>query len=126
MLSLLLLAAAVGQPAVQPPPAPPPPAVRGEARFRSLFIDWRATGEEALAREQARLNDLAAADPAPQRQARALGDQVGEMVALGDCDGGQRLAREAGDQALLRAVEGHCSRQAGVLAVSNPDGRESR
>lgn len=124
MLSLLLLGAAIGQPpAPDPAPASPQsqvaPAQPVESRFRSLFIDWRATGEEALAREQARLDDLGAADAAPARQARVLGDQVGEMVALGDCDGGERLARDAGDHALVRAVQTHCRRQAGVLAGSS-------
>lgn len=124
MLSLVLLAVAVAQPAAQVVPAAPPvPAPARESRFGSLFIDWRAAGAEALAREQARLDDLAAADPAPARQARALGDQVGEMVALGDCDGGERLAREAGDHALVRAVQAHCRRRAGGMLAVSPDSR---
>lgn len=118
MLSLLLLAAAIGQSA--PAPAPPPPAPVRESRFGSLFVDWRAAGTEALAAERARLG---AGEPASERQARALGGQVGEMVALGDCDGGERLARDAGDLALVRAVQAHCrGRAAGVPALS-PDPR---
>lgn len=124
MVSLLLIAAAIAQPVPQAAPSTTAvPAEAQENRFGSLFIDWRAAGEEALAREQARLDDLAAADPAPQRRARALGDQVGEMVALGDCDGGERLARDAGDQDLVRAVQAHCRRRAAGVPAVSPDPR---
>jgi len=134
MVFLALLAMA-SQPAPAAPlphlPAAPLPPVEAPAqasRFGSLFVDWRATGESALRSEETRARGVIPGEPVPERQARALGEQVGEMVALGDCDGGERLAREAGDLALVGAVQDHCRRQAGggVLAVSNGPTPESR
>jgi len=118
MLFLALFAAAAGQPA----PAAPVPAALAEERenrFRSLFVDWRATAHEALKNEQARVRGGGLVEPPPERQARALGDQVGEMVALGDCDGGERLARDAGDLALVGAVQDHCRRQVGAILAQS-------
>jgi hypothetical protein len=90
--ALFLLAAAA------PPVAPPAPAMDG------LFVSWRDVAREAEAAERA-----AAVPPRrDETQARALGEQVGETVARGDCDGGERMAREAGDLPLLRAVQAHC------------------
>ena len=118
LLIAILLAGGQPAPAASEPQQPAAPAT--ETRFRSLFIDWRATADEALEHEQARARSVVAEEGTPVRQARALGDQVGEMVALGDCDGGERLARDAGDLALVSAVQDHCRRQArgGVLAGS--------
>ena len=45
-----------------------------------------------------------------QDEAVALGRRVGEIVRAGDCTGGERMAREAGDLALVRAVQEHCRR----------------
>ena len=88
------------------PPADPPQAE--ESRFGGLFTDWRGANSESLDRERSR-----AAVDAPARtvaQARALGDRVGRIVAEGACEEGERIAREAGDFALVRAVQDHCRR----------------
>lgn len=110
LLVILALGQPVGQPVSQPvsshphPPAPilPPPP----ARFGAVVTDWRAANGEALARE--RDGSAPASGTRFGRQARALGDRVGEVVAAGDCEGGERMAREAGDFALMRAVRTHC------------------
>ncbi|HEV2866694.1 MAG TPA: hypothetical protein VGX37_09275 [Allosphingosinicella sp.] len=44
-----------------------------------------------------------------QNQGRALGERVGEIVRLGDCQEGERVAREAGDFALVQAVRDYCA-----------------
>lgn len=41
----------------------------------------------------------------------ALGQRVGELVRTGDCTAGERMAREAGDFALLAAVRAYCRRR---------------
>lgn len=95
MLAALLLIAAA-------PPADPP-------AFGPIFTDWRSVNREAMEREQTAEQERQA--PAvPVAQARELGARVGELVASGDCEGGERLAREAGDFPLLRAVRAHCRR----------------
>jgi len=100
MHAMLALAAALAQPAA----APPPPDA---SRFGGLFTDWNAANAQALEQERAR----DAAVNAPSRtvvEARALGDRVGRIVAEGACEEGERIAREAGDFALVRAVRNHC------------------
>lgn len=67
--------------------------------------------------EAARRNATAA----DANEARALGERVGEIVRLGDCEAGERLAREAGDFALVDAVRSYC-RQAGAVRASARDG----
>jgi hypothetical protein len=109
MLLIAILASALQSPAAPPPPAAPP-----ASRFGGLFTDWRGANDEALESEQARVRGLPPEGASNERQARSLGTQVGEMVALGDCDGGERVAREAGDLVLLRAVQDHCRRQASL------------
>ena len=44
-----------------------------------------------------------------RNQGRALGERVGEIVGLGDCAEGERVARAAGDFALVEAVRAHCA-----------------
>lgn len=39
----------------------------------------------------------------------ALGERVGDIVALGDCAEGERVARTAGDFALVAAVRDYCT-----------------
>ncbi|HEV2746001.1 MAG TPA: hypothetical protein VGW34_01720 [Allosphingosinicella sp.] len=46
-------------------------------------------------------------------EADALGRRVGEVVATGNCRGGEQLALDAGDYALARAVRDHCNAPAG-------------
>lgn len=95
----------------------PEPAPRGQ--FDSLWTSWRATNTQALRSENAAIEqvrrDVATADAARQaalrNQGRALGERVGEIVRAGDCEEGERVAREAGDFALVEAVREHCRRQ---------------
>ncbi len=49
-------------------------------------------------------------DSRAQAEAVALGERVGEVVRAGDCAEGERIARVAGDFALVRAVRAHCRR----------------
>jgi hypothetical protein len=95
---LALLAAAA--------PAPPPAA--------PTFLDWRAlsrdssrTETEQLQRTTEMPSTIAARTDAIAR-GRALGDRVGQIVAAGDCDEGERQARAAGDVALAKAVRDYC------------------
>jgi hypothetical protein len=46
--------------------------------------------------------------PRAEAEAVALGRRVGEVVRAGDCAEGERIAREAGDFALVNAVRDHC------------------
>lgn len=84
--------------------------------FSGLFTPWRDTARESLTAETqvAARPPAAGAIPAstgPQRgqaDAVALGERVADFVRRGDCEEGERIAREAGDFALVRAVRGHC------------------
>jgi hypothetical protein len=94
---LALLAAA----APAPPAAPP-------------FLDWRALSRDSSRTETEQLRratemppTIAARTDAIAR-GRALGDRVGQIVAAGDCDEGERQARAAGDVALALAVRDYC------------------
>ena len=102
MHAMLVLAAVLAQPAE----APQPPDTQ---RFGGLFTDWRAANAQSL--EQERSRDAAANAPArTAAEAHSLGDRVGRIVAEGACEEGERIAREAGDFALVRAVQDHCRR----------------
>lgn len=86
-------------PAVVARPAPPAPA------YRRLFVDWSRLERDARAAE-------AAPPPGAPRSAASaadLGARVGQMVATGDCRGGEQIALDAGDLALARAVRRHCN-----------------
>jgi hypothetical protein len=93
-----------------------PAQAADDAGFRSLWTGWNAVSRESTERERAAVEqvreDLARADArrlaALGIQGRDLGEQVGEIVRLGDCEGGERVAREAGDFALVEAVRSHC------------------
>ena len=106
--ALLLFAAAAAQ-ATAPVPA-------AHEEYRSLFTRWSNASGEASERERAALSrvqaEIAAADAARRAQmglrGRELGERVGAIVRLGDCEGGERMAREAGDIALVEAVRAHC------------------
>lgn len=98
LASLAAVTTAIAPAAAAPDPAPASPAMQ------SLWVDWSELNAQSTSAEKA--TDSQAVRPAPA--ARALGDQVGEMVALGDCHGGERVAREAGDIMLARAVRDHC------------------
>lgn len=116
-LCLLVAAPAAGQ-SHAPAPAPDAPA----NPYRELFTRWDGANRDSLAAETEAAPPAAepesgsipaysplASPPARSRdEAVALGRRVGEMVRAGDCAGGERLAREAGDLALVRAVLEHC------------------
>ena len=85
-------------------------------RFGGLWTGWSSANRssmeaEASAAERLR-RGLDAADPDRAHRAasegRELGERVGEVVRLGDCEEGERLARAAGDFALVEAVRAHC------------------
>lgn len=105
---LMSPAAALAQTA----PAEPPPAQK--PGFESLWTGWSGVNRDSVrAEEQAArtAQSAASAVEAPRRYQAgsvALGERVGEVVRLGDCDEGERLAREAGDFPLLDAVRTHC------------------
>lgn len=92
--------------------APQSPAPSG---FSSLFTSWSDTARESLLAEtEAARRPAAGAIPAStglqrgQAEAMALGERVADFVRRGDCEEGERIAREAGDFALVRAVRDHC------------------
>lgn len=104
------LAAAPGVALAQAVPPPPP------SGFGSLWTGWRDVNASALEKEREAVEGVredyvaAGADRRRelQNQGRALGERVGEIVREGDCDDGERVARRAGDFALVQAVRAHC------------------
>ena len=76
----------------------------GPADARGLWLDWRSVNGANLAAEARRQSDA----PRTAAEARSLGDRVGQLVAAGDCEGGDRMAREAGDFPLVDAVRDYC------------------
>ena len=98
------------------PAAAVEPSAETRARFGSMFVDWNAASRQSIEterREAARPQP----EPAPVATAaamtvpgsRALGERVGDIVALGDCAEGERVARTAGDFALVAAVRNYCN-----------------
>jgi hypothetical protein len=100
--------------------APPPQAPANP--WQQLFTPWDGVNRQSIAAEAANgpqpgAEPQRAAVPAysplesvSQTEAVALGRRVGEVVRAGDCAEGERIAREAGDLALVRAVREHCRR----------------
>ena len=88
--------------------------------FSRLWTGWSRVNREAMSTETEETRrvreDLASANAVRagqlRDQGRALGERVGEIVRLGDCDEGERVARLAGDFALVEAVRAHCGRSA--------------
>lgn len=79
------------------------------APFDRLWTDWRAVSRQSSASEKVEAEAARAPKTATeQAEAVARGERVGEVVASGDCAIGERLAREAGDIPLARAVRAHC------------------
>lgn len=118
LLALGLFAAdpAAGQGGA-PAPAPRPEPTANP--WRDLFTRWDGANRDSLAAETGDAqpasgpegNSVPAFSPLTRRsedEAVALGRRVGEVVRAGDCAQGERLAREAGDLALVRAVREHC------------------
>ncbi len=105
----LLLSPAAAQAQSAPAPSDSP---ANKADFESLWTGWSGVSREAMRAESeaARSGHAAAADVPRRYRAGsvALGERVGEVVRQGDCDEGERLAREAGDFALVDAVRAHC------------------
>jgi hypothetical protein len=112
MIAGLFLIAALAAAPSQPAPAAPP-------RFEGLFTDWSGANRQSVAAERearerppiveaetAAFSATAGVLMAPG--SRALGERVGEIVSLGDCSEGERMARAAGDFALVAAVRDHC------------------
>lgn len=105
----LLLSPAVAQGPSAPSPRETAPARTG---FESLWTGWSGVNQESIRAEaEAARAGVAPAAPAPthyQAGSVALGERVGEVVRLGDCEEGERLARQAGDFPLVEAVRQHC------------------
>lgn len=93
------------------PPAPDAPApAESRAGFQSLFVNWSGASKASI--EAERRPDAPPPSDAPSAShagTRALGERVGEIVALGDCSDGERVARAAGDFALVTAVRAYCT-----------------
>jgi len=115
-LGLLAAAPAAGQ-SNATAPAPEAPA----NPWRDLFTRWDGANRDSLAAEAGAAQPALAPEsgsipaysplaPRSEEEAVALGRRVGEVVRAGDCAGGERMAREAGDLALVRAVREHCRR----------------
>ena len=79
-----------------------PPAPAG-AETRGLWLDWRSANQASLAAESRREANVRSV-----ANAQSLGERVGQLVASGDCEGGERMAREAGDFPLVDAVRNYC------------------
>ncbi|MEA3041028.1 MAG: hypothetical protein QOC65_517 [Sphingomonadales bacterium] len=109
-LALLLIALSAA-----PAAASETPATDGRVRFQGLFVDWSAAGRQSIEaeREAAARPPTPAVTPATAAMAtagsRELGERVGDIVALGDCAEGERVARAAGDFALVTAVRDYCN-----------------
>ena len=95
-------------------------AASSASDFSRLWTGWGGVNREAMSTESNAMRrvrqDLATADAERLGQlrdeGRALGERVGEIVRLGDCAEGERVARAAGDFALVEAVRAHCARTA--------------
>jgi hypothetical protein len=120
--TLLLIALAAAAPSAVRAASSPP-----ASGFGNLWTGWQGANREAMRAESEGLQrmrrDVASAGAQRLHQlrshGRALGERVGEIVRAGDCDDGERVARIAGDFALVEAVRGHC----GAGAVDRPPGR---
>ena len=114
----LFAAAPVAAQVIAPPPAAEAPA----NPWQSLFTRWdgvnrdsmeaeaSVAGPEAVVPESGAVPAYSPLQPRTEAEAVALGRRVGEVVRAGDCAEGERIAREAGDFELVRAVRAHCER----------------
>jgi hypothetical protein len=118
LLALSLFATPVAAQTGAPAPAAAPPA----NPYGGLFTSWDGVNRDSI---EAESNPAEAEPQGPepqnhavpaysplqphsQAEAVALGERVGQVVRTGDCAEGERIAREAGDFALVRAVREHC------------------
>jgi hypothetical protein len=109
----LLTAAALAAAAPAGAQTAPRPASPGS--FSSLWVPWNVANSASIQAEGDRQAPAEGAGPLRAGSA-ALGQRVGDMVREGDCEGGERLARSAGDLPLVEAVRAHC--RGGVPAMS--------
>ena len=120
--TIFCLALAAPSLAVAAPDAPAAP----NSDFSRLWTGWGSVNREAMTVETDAMRrvrqDVATADAERLRllqgQGRALGERVGEIVRLGDCADGERVAREAGDFPLVEAVRAHCARSGAIQAAN--------
>ncbi|HYD11940.1 MAG TPA: hypothetical protein VEC11_03740 [Allosphingosinicella sp.] len=117
LLAFGLVAAPVAAQPAAPAPSPQAPA----NPYAGLFTPWGGVNRDSIDAEIAtaqpaaepQSNTVPAYSPLESRteaEAVALGRRVGEVVRAGNCAEGERIAREAGDFALVRAVREHCRR----------------
>jgi hypothetical protein len=103
MIAAALLILLAGAEATPPEP---------RSRFEGMFTDWQGANRASAEAEREAQARPAIAPPGASAAyvpgSPALGQRVGEIVALGDCDEGERVARAAGDFALVAAVRQHC------------------
>jgi len=100
MIAAALLILLAGAEATPPEP---------RSRFEGMFTDWQGANRASAEAEREAQAQAPAAQPAAYGPGSpALGQRVGEIVALGDCSEGERVARAAGDFALVAAVRQHC------------------
>ena len=115
-LGLFAAASAAGQGSA-PPPAPAPEAPANP--YGELFTRWEGVNRDSMEAEagttqpapepeSGAIPAYSPLQPRSQAEAVALGERVGNVVRAGNCAEGERIAREAGDFALVRAVREHC------------------
>ena len=92
------------------------PATPADPNFGTLWTGWNGASSASMRTESEAMqrvrDELATAEAARRRQLRsqgqALGTRVGVIVSEGDCEDGERIARAAGDFALVEAVRNYC------------------
>jgi hypothetical protein len=92
------------------------PATPAEPDFDALWTGWNGANRQSMRTESEALqrlrHEIATAEAARRRQLRGegqeLGTRVGMIVSEGDCQDGERIARAAGDFALVEAVRNYC------------------
>jgi len=110
-ITALLAGLALAAPAFAQGAAAPQPQ-----GFAGLFTPWSGVNRDSVqaeieARRRAAVEAAPTASPEQRQrytQAVSLGERVGRVVRDGDCEEGERMARDAGDFALVRAVRSHC------------------
>lgn len=122
ILPTLAALAAASPVMAQSAPAPESGEAAQPSPFATMFTRWEGVAREAREAEEAAARHAqaeAAAEAGPaatatpamaqrHNEAVALGARVGEVVRNGDCEEGERIARQAGDMPLVAAVRAHC------------------
>ena len=94
--------------------------------FDTLWTGWNGANQDSMRTESEAIqrlrHELATAEAARRRQLRGegqeLGTRVGMIVSEGDCEDGERIARAAGDFALVEAVRNYCRETAATDPAS--------